>query len=806
MGLFGEWPHLPAFFGAYANASRLPLHALKRLLLGTLRNSMRTRFFGLLFLSVSVLAQAQGTRLWNQSSYESFEKGTPHGVAIRSDGALETSPVVTEVLTTPASYVWSVAADKRGNVYLGTGSPAMVLKVAPDGTSTKLLETKDVSVQTVRMGPDGMLYAATLPNGKVYRIDPNGTDTTIDNTAQPVYKQERTGAKQDRAARHDQGNATIVFDPAKLDPKPTYIWDLAFDAEGRLYIATGGPAAIYRVDLKNPTAQPDKFFSSSEQHIRSMIFAKDGTLYAGSDGRGLVYRISSDGKGFVLFEAPKQEIPALALDPQGNLYVAALGEKGPSTLPQLSVHSVPTLTATIRIVTAGAVEPNDSALVPNGTVIYQIAPDGAPRQLWASKHDVVYALAWQQNGANDESGLLAGSGNQGHLYRIATDGTYADLAHLEAQQTTAFAFTGNTLYVATSNLGKLYKLAAAGADKDGDSTYISQVHDAKFFSQWGRAQVRGSGHYDLFAHAGNIEQPTEGWSDWQKVTPATNDARLPKARFLQWKAVLHPDARLHAVGFYYLPQNVAPVVDEIVVKLHARVVAGLNGAEQFTPVAVNFPPHATDGVSYLVEPSSTPLMAMPAAHWATVRWKAHDENGDHLSFSVYFRGDGEANWQLLQSNIQHAHASFDLTRIPDGGYTLRVVASDSPSHPTGDALTGYKDSGHFLLDTTPPALSPLQATMQSNAIHVIFDAEAKLSTVAGAYYSVDAGPWQYVEPVGQLSDSLHEHYDFSVPIPKHDADATLPAAVTPAAPQQHVIAVRVVDRAGNAATAKAVVH
>jgi hypothetical protein len=773
--------------------------------LGKLKVSMATRFFCFLLLSASVLAQAQGTKLWNQSSYESFEKGTPRGVAIRSDGTLEASPAADEVLTTAASSIWSIAADFRGNVYLGTGSPATVLKVAPDGKSTPLLETGDLSVPVVRFGPDGMLYAATLPNGKVYRIDPNGPDTKLTKSAQPLYDQ-KPAAKDGRSGTdHSTGNAAVVFDPAKLNPKPTYIWDLAFDRQGRLYVATGGPAAIYRVNLKNPGAQPENFFSSSEQHIRCMVFANDGTLYAGSDGRGLVYRISPDGKGFVLFEAPDKEIPALALDPQGNLYVAALGTKGPSTLPPLNVHSAPTLTATIRIVTAGAAESaSDSTLVPDGTTIYQLAPDGAPRELWTSKHDVVYALAWQQDAPGGQSGLLVGSGNLGYLYRIASDGTYADLAHLEAHQTTALAFAGNTLYAATSNIGKLYKLAVNAKDA-GAATYISQVHDSQYFSQWGQAQVRGTGGFDLYARVGNIEQPTEGWSDWQRVTAGAASTTLPQGRFLQWKAVLRPDAQLHAIGFYYLPQNVAPVVDEIVVKLHARVVAGLNAAAQFTPVPINFPASATDGVTYLTEQSSTPLMAMPDVQWATARWKAHDGNGDKLSYSIFYRGDGEANWQLLRSNIHHSYASFDLTRIPDGGYTLRIVASDDPSHPLGDALTGFKDSKHFLLDTASPQLSPLQATVQNGSIHLTFDAQTKQSTIARAYYSVDAGAWQYIEPVGRLSDSLHERYDVTVPIPARSADVKAAPSATPLS-SQHVIAVRVVDRAGNAATAKAVVQ
>jgi hypothetical protein len=772
---------------------------------GTLKHSMWTRLLvGSAILSISVLAQAQGTKLWQQSSFDSFETGTPHGIAIRSDGQLESSPVANTVLTTASSEVWSVAVDKRGNAYLGTGSPAMVLKVTPDGKSTPLLETKDVSVQVVKIGPDGMLYAATLPNGKVYRINPNGPEVKIDNAPRPVYKQgEKAPATDGRAP-------DVVFDSSAVNPKVTYIWDLAFDAAGRMYVATGGPADIYRVDLKKPGAAPEEFFSSSEQHIRCLLFGKDGALYAGTDGRGLVYRIDPSGKGFVLFEAPNHEIPAMALDPAGNLYVAALGEKGKSTLPPLNVHSSATMTASITILLPGSIaSSHDSTLVPKGTVIYQISADGAPRQLWVSPHDVVYALAWQQNDDPKRSGLLVGSGNQGHLYRISLDGTYADLAHLEATDATAFAMADNGLYVATSNTGKLYRLSMTSAGAGDNSTYMSPVADAKFSSEWGLPALRGSGHYDLFARVGNIEQPTEGWSDWLPINPAGEPPKFPRARYLQWKAVLHGDATLRQVGFYYLPQNVAPVVDDIVVELHARVVPGLNQESQVAPVQINFPAESTDGVIYESPQTSQPLMAMRTHGWATVRWKAHDENGDHLHYSVYYRGADEANWLPLEQNVSQTYLSFDLNRIPDGYYKLRIVASDAPSHLAGNALTGFKDSEQFLLDTMPPVVSPLQATLTSQpagAIHVVFDAQDKLSTISRAYYSVDAGPWQYIDPVGKLSDSLHEHYDFTVPIPKRAESNDVPPTVQPGSPQQHVVAVRVLNRAGNTATGKTVVQ
>ena len=139
------------------------------------------------------------------------------------------------------------------------------------------------------MGPDGSVYAATLPSGKVFRI-----------------KSGQTGL--------DDASATVVFDPATMahntaPGKPAdqarYIWDLTFDAQGALYIATGGPAAIYRVDAA--TGKASLFFESDEQHIRCLLFEPNGNLIAGSDGGGLVYRIGKDGKGFVIYNAPKRE-------------------------------------------------------------------------------------------------------------------------------------------------------------------------------------------------------------------------------------------------------------------------------------------------------------------------------------------------------------------------------------------------------------------------------------------------------------------------------------------------------------------
>jgi len=729
---------------------------------------------------------AQGTRLWVQSRYEEFEKGQPQSIAVASQGHLEAGPPLKSVLLTPSTYIWAVASDNQGNAYIGTGSPATVLKVTPAGVSTKLFSTKELTVQAVRVGPDGSVYAATVPGGKVYRIKPgqSGLDET---TAAVVFDAATTARNVATAKSADQAR---------------YIWDLAFDSQGALYIATGGPAAIYRVNVSTDTPHAELFFESDEQHIRCLLFEPNGNLIAGSDGGGLVYRIGKDGKGLVIFDTPKREVTALAESTDGRLYVAAVGEKTKSSLPPLPVQGIAVATATITIVTPGSVQASSSnGLIPDGSEVDELSPQGAPRKLWATREDVVYAMR------DTPQGLLVATGNRGRIYRVHEDGSYLDLARAATGQATAFANAPDGLYVATSNTGRLYML---GTQPAAQGTYLSDVLDSGVFSQFGRMEVTDSGgSYEIFARTGNVENPERNWSEWRKVTPNSNSSGVPAARFVQWKAVLEPGARVGSVGINYLPVNIAPVVDEIAVEPGARANQPPQQTGQPQPVTINLP-SAQSTISYTQDPATGPLSGIRDRTAVTVRWSAHDDNGDELIFDVYVRGDGEKNWRLLRPRVTERFYSFDSIRLPDGGYRMRVVASDAPAHTLGDALTGERESDHFIVDTTPPVLAALQGNQQSGVLHASFVATDATSPIARAEYSLDAGRWQFLEPVGKLSDSLTEHYDLNVPLasipvrpPREEPESAPPPVVDP---QEHILTVRVYDRYDNVSAAKTVIH
>ena len=211
--------------------------------------------------------------------------------------------------TTPATCMWRRA------------QPARVYRITPDGKATIIFEPKELQVQALQTGPAGAIYAATAPDGKVYKIEHKPGGKAQPAKADPPQDTASDKAKKTKAKRQgDKDAAKPAADPSwsssvYFEPGTKYIWDLALDKAGNLYVATGDHGEIYRV---TPKGEHSVFFKSDETHIRVLAFDAQENLIAGSDGSGLIYRISPAGEGFVLYSAPKKEITALALDRCGK--------------------------------------------------------------------------------------------------------------------------------------------------------------------------------------------------------------------------------------------------------------------------------------------------------------------------------------------------------------------------------------------------------------------------------------------------------------------------------------------------------
>ena len=723
------------------------------------------------FCTFAITGAAQETKQWTVNRYEDLQRGTAEGAAIRSDGRLEAGMSTTVVYSAADSYVWSLAEDRDGTVFAALGSDkgasATVMRLEANKTAEKIFSSKELAVQAVKIAPDGSILAATSPDGKVYRFNRDGS------------------------------NLRVLFDPASTTEKARYLWDMAVAEDGTVYVATGSPAAVYRVAPKN-TGKPELLFHTADGHIRSLLLGPHGVLWAGSDGAGILYRFDTRHAGaepFAAYASGHREITAMAIAPDGALYAAAIGSKGPSPLPPLPVTGA--VGVSVTFLQPGSVNASSSnGVVTDGSEIDRIAPDGAPQRLVTLKDDVVYALGIQGNQ------VLAATGNRGRIYGIdpAVSGRMTEIARIDASQATAMAIGAAGMLLGSSNGGKVLRLQSAATG----ARYTSEVFDAGQYAKWGRVEIEATpGSFDLAVRVGNVPNTSQGWSPWMPIARGVDTPALPGGRYAQWRANLHATGAIDAVTMNYLPRNVAPVVDDIVVATGARVAA-LPMQSQPPSVQIVFPGANLGQAINVVQQDigNSPLTAQKDRTGIVIRWNAHDDNGDDLMFSVWYRGVGETTWRLLRDRLSERFLSFDASLLPDGRYEVKVIAKDAPVHTDADTLAGDRISPLFTVDTTPPVPGPLVARLDGDLITWSLDVRDSTSPIAHAEYSIDGQDWQYLEPVGGLSDSLQERYAArSVVRTKSGTEAA-----SAANPAEHILAIRVYDRVENMASVKTVVR
>src|SRR5262249_30035383 len=161
-------------------------------------------------------------------------------------------------------------------------------------------------------------------------------------------------------------------------------------------------------------------------------FDSAGNLLAGTDGKGLLYRIAPDGKATVLYDSRLREVNTIAIDPKGVIYLSAVGQEGELVAPPPAataqapreatapppgkrwrpavaipgVESGTTATVTVTASASGGVA--SAATPPAKSEVYRIDPDGTVTTIWSSQSEVVYSLALDPSGRP-----VAGTGEPG---------------------------------------------------------------------------------------------------------------------------------------------------------------------------------------------------------------------------------------------------------------------------------------------------------------------------------------------------------------------------------------------------------
>jgi hypothetical protein len=717
---------------------------------------------------VAATARLQGasTGFWVVATQADFLKGDADAVSIDTDGRVTIAPALQMLGDVGTPAVWRAVTGAKGVVYAATGHDGKLWAFGGGSAPKAIFDAAELDLQAIALSRQGAILVGSAPDGKVYRVTPDGASSTF------------------------------------FDPDDKYIWAIAVAADGTVYVGTGSKGKVYKVPAAGGTGT--LFYDAGAEHVSALAFDAAGKLLVGTSSPGRVIRLDADGKPFVLLEAGYQEVRSLRVA-GGVTYATAAGAAAATPpaestpRPSVETGAAVTLSTEVTVVAGGDATtatsaPAVSGSTPSGSsgpqkgAIYRIDADGDWTTFWEAPEDTPYDVLVERGGT-----LLVATGNKGKLYRLSGDPVLATLvARADAQQITALADDAAGLVLAASNPGRLLRLAAAPAPT---GTYVSDVRDTTTVATWGtirwQATLPPGTSVALHTRSGNTRTPDATWSAWSPPYTAAEGARIesPKARFLQWKAVLTAangvSPILTSVSAAYLPRNTRPAVDSVTVHPPGVVfqrpfptgdpeLAGIDGAPEPRAVAPGTP---TIGQTLGRRTYQKSLQ--------TFVWSARDADGDRLQYTLAYRREGDRTWTTLKGGLSDDVFTWDTTTVPDGTYVIKVTASDATANAPALALAGERESQSFEIDNTPPAVEVAPAAAgAASATTVRFTIKDGHSPVQKVEYASAGDRWRQAYPVDGLLDSREERFELTL-----ETGAKSP------------VVVRATDALGNAATA-----
>lgn len=709
-------------------------------------------FAGVLGLSSSSLAVK--TQYWTHTTFNDFSAGECENVVISNQGDIKLSRQLQPLWPEPQDStiaITSLVLMPDQSVVFATFPDSRVIRLH-QGKADTLARFEGKTITALASDPAGSLFiAVTDTHAELFRIDPGK------ERPESVYKPEDVN----------------------------YIWSILADGQ-RIIIGVGTPARVIEL-----SPQPRVMAELDGDNVLCLLVDKKGVMYAGTDRSGLVYRIVAGTRPELVFDAPEDEVSSLAFDSMDRLLVATaqagehirsakdsptgkpeqptresnLPSESPSNpkLPNQSGDLIPetptdlpappvttqpsdaSLPEGSRKSTSGPVQPgrNTSSTETAGNALYRISETGLATELFREAI-VIYDMAV------DGDLIYLATGESGDLYAIhPTTEEQTVVVHTNTAQISKLARTyDGTLYLATSNTGKVYSLNRDIARK---GHYISPVLDAGLMSRFGKMQLRGrlpeGTGLRISTRSGNTEDTESGtWSDWSEAQDAKEylDIRSPSARYLQYKLEFRSEGQsvptLEEIRLAYQKPNIAPRIDSVTVE---------NDPNQ---------------------PKSK-----------TIAWSANDPNEDKLTYTIFVRAIGRGGWVELAKDLENPTYTWSARDAADGRYEIKVVASDALDNEPGQGHTASRISETVVIDNTAPVIGDVTINGTTVTFRVV-DRNGLITSLDYAINSVQH--WQRKLPDDNISDSPEERYTLDLgPLP----------------PGQHTLTLRATDNEGNTA-------
>ena len=722
---------------------------------------MKNRFFAAVIVcfSLMMISSSEGVNsvITRHNSSTDFLKGETEDIVIGSTGSMSLAPK-TDVIDTGRALddVWSILTmitDADGNVYLGTGPDAKVLRYA-DGLIEQIYPVK---------------------------ADDKSDNAASDTRSGSAFQNEHVFAMaKDLAGRlligvsGQQGKLIRLADTPEVvfeDESVQYIFAIALDDENNVYLATGPNGRIYRLNAF--CQNPEIIYEARDKNILSLL-VKDGIIYAGSDERGLIYKIDPETKrAGVLFDAEQNEIASLLVDEEGNLYAAATsaaaailqlkasgpvmkdapgrpdnGDEEEQESSSAAVSSMNTANGDDQEQEKEEEKPERPAPVPPAAKvaghIYKIDANGFVTDVFAEMA-VFYSLE------NFDGKLWLGTGNKAQLFTIdpAIEEKTVLYEDKTSSQVTSLLTVGDVLYLGLSNPARLVRMEK-GFTAEG--VYESDLIDAAQPARWGKLQLEADipeGCEILMAsRSGNVKEPNDAtfsdWTDDAAITQAT-DLNCPLGRFCQYRLTLKTS-----------DPALSPTVREVAA---ASVIPNL--APKVVAIKIQRSRDKKNPFIY------------------DIGLAASDENNDVLEFTLEFRKLGRSGWIPLEEELDKPRFEWDSRTIEDGRYEVRATANDRKSNTAATTLTGSRISDPVVIDNTAPEITASGVKLIDKTAQLLLSVEDAYTIVSKVEYTVDSNDkWIGTLPDDLVYDTLTETFTIEIDDLK---------------PGEHVIAVAVSD-------------
>jgi hypothetical protein len=688
----------------------------------------------LIACGISGAASASRTRTFRIGGDAAFSKAELNGVSVAEDGTVSPGPAAALLVPEAGAQVWSLCRTRDGVIYAGSGSDGIVYRVKGE-KAEKAAELFEYEIFSIVEGEKGRVFASGAPNGTIAELHPDGTVTTLFDT------------------------------PEKI------VWSLIADREGNLYAGTGDRGYVYRI---SPDGKASVLYRGEDSHVGYLEWTKEGKIVAATGGRGLLMEIDpKSGQAKVLYDAREPEITRLAVGPAGEIYFAAAGSGD---------------------LESGAPEDGDVKTEPveksDGTSLYLRAPDGTVRLVWACPEKMIHSLCFDGSG-----NLLVGTGSKAALYRVTPTGEVTLLWRPEEGQVLALLRDGDSIVAATGNPGRVYRLSAAGK---ADAWIRLEPVDSGGSASWGRAiweVLPGSGAWQLRTRSGYTDLPDSSWSEWSAYAADAEGSPIgsPPARFLQPEARFVPSgggdpARLRRIWIPYSEPNLPPRLSAI--RLSPEPASPAKDGQQDAGYSQDL------GGGLRVEYQRTPPPSNgpeedSAPPWVkevrSIAWDVSDPNGDEVVFDVAIRQVGESRFRSLAREHPVPVYAIDTATLPDGSYEVRIIASDAPSNPPGEALSVSKIGGPIRVDHHPPEI-PTLTVSRNGAFGLLVEGTARddASPLQSLEISYDGQAWKPLGAVDGFIDSREEAFRAEIRLDREDEGTWLAARAMDAAGNEGV--------------------